>query len=139
MSFIPDHEKTRVFDGKVYLLEHAIKGDFALIKAWKADTLGNIVFRNTARNFNPECATAGKICIAEVEEIVEPGQIKPDEVHLPSVYVHRIWKAPKYEKRIERLTLFKESKEGSSGKVDPTKLDVRERIVRRAALELKVI
>jgi 3-oxoacid CoA-transferase len=99
--------------------------------------LGNVVFRGTARNFNPECAKAGKICIAEVEEIVQPGEIKPEDVHLPSVFVHRIFKAPAYEKRIERKTMFKEQTKTSTGKLDPSKFDTREKIVRRAALELK--
>lgn len=97
--------ESRVFDGKVYLMEEAIKGDVALIKAYKADKHGNVVFRRTARNFNPMAAQAAKITIAEVEEIVEPGEIDPDEVHLPGIFVQRIYKAPKYEKRIERLTL----------------------------------
>jgi len=88
-------------------MERAIKGDFALIKGYKADKLGNIIFNKTARNFNPMVATSGKICIAEVEEIVEPGDLDPDHIHLPSIYVHRIFKTDKYEKKIERLTLSK--------------------------------
>lgn len=136
VAIASEPRETRVFDNRVYLMERAITGDYALIKAWKADTLGNVVFRGTARNFNPDCARAGKICIAEVEEIVQPGEIKPEDVHLPSVFVHRIFKAPQYEKKIERQTIFKEQK-SSTGKLDPSKFDTREKIVRRAALELK--
>eukprot|EP01080_Neovahlkampfia_damariscottae_P011778 gene11778-5115_t len=128
--------ETRVFDGKVYCLEEAIKGDFALIKAAKADTLGNIIFNHTARNFNPDIAKAGKICIAEVEEIVQPGEILPTEVQLPGVYVHRIYKAEPYEKRIERLTVGK-GKTEEKKQVDFKNLSTREKIARRAALEFK--
>ena len=81
-------------------MEEAIVGDFSIVKAWKADTRGNLVFRGTTRNFNIDCATAGKICIAEVEEIVEAGEIAPDEVHLPGVYVHRLIQGKGYDKRI---------------------------------------
>lgn len=132
--------ETRVFNGKVFVMEESIKGDFALIKAWKADKMGNLVFRNTARNFNPNCATAAKKCIVEVEEIVENGELKPDEIHLPSVYVDKIYQAPKYEKRIERLTLSKGDGKGTSGpagKLTADRLNTRERIVRRAALEFR--
>jgi 3-oxoacid CoA-transferase len=122
--------ETRVFDGRVFCLEHAITGDFSLIKAYKADTHGNLIFKLTARNFNPPVAQAGRICIAEVEEIVEPGQLKPDEIHLPGVYVDRIFKSEPYEKRIERMT----TSDKQTGKSD--KMDTREKIVRRAALEL---
>lgn len=127
--------ETRVFNDRVYVMEEAIKGDYALVKAWKADKLGNLVFRTTARNFNPNCATAAKQCIVEVEELVEPGEIHPDHVHLSGIYVHKIFKASAYEKRIERLTLTK-PEGGKSGKKadDP----VREKIVRRAALEFAV-
>nr|WP_106782090.1 CoA transferase subunit A [Lysinibacillus timonensis] len=97
-----------VFDGKEYLLERAIVGDFALVKAWKADKLGNLVFRKTSRNFNPIAAAAGKITIAEVEEIVEVGELNPDEIHTPSVYVQRVVLGQNYEKRIERLTVRNE-------------------------------
>ena len=83
-------------------MEHSIQGDFAFVKAWKADTRGNLIFRGTARNFNPECATAGKVCIAEVEEIVEAGTLHPDSIHLPGIYVDRLIKGPSYEKRIEK-------------------------------------
>ena len=84
--------ETRNFNGRNYVMEEAITGDFALVKAWKGDTDGNLVFRATARNFNPECAKAAKVCIAEVEELVEPGQLDPDEIHLPGIYVQRIIK-----------------------------------------------
>ncbi|RTQ90573.1 CoA transferase subunit A [Lysinibacillus telephonicus] len=102
---IAEGKETRTFDGKEYLLEKAIIGDFALVKAWKADKLGNLVYRKTARNFNPIAATAGKITIAEVEEIVEVGELDPDEIHTPSVYVQRVILVQNYEKRIERLTI----------------------------------
>ena len=95
----------RQFDGRDYVLETALKGDFALVKAWKADPFGNLVFRKTARNFNPMMATAGKITIAEVEEIVELGEIDPDQVHTPGAFVQRVVKAPSLEKRIEQRTV----------------------------------
>ena len=85
-------------------MERGITGDFALVRAWKADTFGNLIYRKTARNFNPMMATAGKITIAEVEEIVPVGELDPDEIHTPGVYVQRIIKAPKLEKRIEQRT-----------------------------------
>ncbi|KAL9651239.1 hypothetical protein ABK040_006240 [Willaertia magna] len=130
--------ETRVFNGKTFLMEKAIQGDFSIVKAWKADTHGNLMFKRTARNFNPMCATAGKVCIAEVEEIVEPGELDPDQIHVPGIYVHRIYKAPSYEKRIERRTLTKKNESNSDNSnvtKDPTQWDVRERIVRRTALE----
>lgn len=101
-----------------------------MIKAWKADTQGNLVFKATSRNFNPDCAKAAKIAIVEVEELVQPGEIAPDEIHLPGIYIDRIVKGGKYEKRIEKLTLFGS---GVGGKVDKN----RDRIVRRAAKEFK--
>ncbi|EGC28663.1 hypothetical protein DICPUDRAFT_100069 [Dictyostelium purpureum] len=126
------------FNGRKYCLEEAITGDYAIIKAWKADTRGNLVFRNTARNFNPPMATAAKITIAEVEEIVEAGEIKPDEVHLPGIYVHRVVKGPSFEKRIERLTVQKESGAPAADAKPKNEAAVkRERIVRRAALEFE--
>jgi len=120
-----------MFDGRPFVMEEAIKGDFALIKAWKADTRGNLVFKQTARNFNPDCACAGKICIAEVEEIVQPGELGPDEIHLPGIYVHRILKGSHYEKRIEKRTV--RVTDGAVPKLDAA----RERIVRRAAKEFR--
>ena len=98
-------KEVRQFDGRDYVLETALKGDFALVKAWKADPFGNLVFRKTARNFNPMMATAGKITIAEVEEIVELGEIDPDQVHTPGAFVQRVVKAPSLEKRIEQRTV----------------------------------
>lgn len=98
-------KETRDFDGHGYVMETALKADVSLIKAWKADTSGNLVFRKTARNFNPAVAMAGKVCIAEVEEIVEIGAIDPDHVHLPGIYVDRIVHNPRPEKRIEQRTV----------------------------------
>lgn len=92
---------------KEYLMEYAFEADFALVKAWKGDTLGNLIFRATARNFNPLMAMAGKITIAEVEELVEPGKLDPDFIHTPGIYVHRIFKGMNYEKRIEQRTVRK--------------------------------
>jgi 3-oxoacid CoA-transferase len=129
--------ETRVFDNKVYIMEEAIKGDVALIKAHKADKHGNVVFHRTARNFNPQAAQAAKITICEVEELVEPGELDPDSIHLPGIFVHRIYKAPKYEKKIERLTLTKDKTSQAGSGVESPQLDTRERIVRRAALEFR--
>jgi 3-oxoacid CoA-transferase subunit A len=100
-------KEVRDFDGKPHVLEHAIRGDYAIVKAWKADRFGNLIYRHTARNFNPMCAAAGKITIAEVEEIVEVGELDPDHVHTPGIFVHRVVKGEKYEKRIERRTVRK--------------------------------
>ena len=97
-------KEVKFFGGKKYILENSIVGDFSLVKAWKADTAGNLIFRKSARNFNPDVATAGKICIAEVEEIVPVGSFDPDQIHIPSVYVHRIIKTETNEKRIEFRT-----------------------------------
>lgn len=102
---IAEGKSTKEFDGKLYLEERAITGDYALVKAWKADKLGNLVFRKTARNFNPLAATAGKITIAEVEELVEVGELNPDEIHTPGVYVQHVIVCNDYEKRIERRTV----------------------------------
>jgi 3-oxoacid CoA-transferase/3-oxoacid CoA-transferase subunit A len=100
-------KETRVFDGKAYVLEHAITGDYAIVKAWKGDRHGNLVFRASARNFNPLCAAAAKITIAEVEELVEPGMLDPDAIHTPGIFVHRVFKGTGYQKRIERRTVRK--------------------------------
>ena len=102
---IAEGKDTKEFDGKMYLLERAITGDFALVKAWKADRSGNLVFRKTSRNFNPLCATAGKVTIVEVEELVEVGELDPDEIHLPGIYVKHIVHSESFEKRIERRTV----------------------------------
>ena len=106
-TVVAEGKETREFDGRPYVLEHALKADFALIKAWKGDKWGNLVYRKTARNFNPMMATAARVTIAEVEQLVEPGELDPDQVHTPSVYVKRIFQGERYEKRIERRTLRK--------------------------------
>jgi len=97
-------KETRTFGGRSYVLEEGIVGDYALVKAWKGDRFGNLVYRHTAMNFNPMMATAGKVTIAEVEEVVEVGALDPDHVHTPGVYVHRIFRAESSDKRIERRT-----------------------------------
>jgi 3-oxoacid CoA-transferase subunit A len=97
-------KETRVFDGRTYVLEPAIRGDYALVKAWRGDRFGNLVYRHTAMNFNPMMATAARITVAEVEELVEVGALDPDHVHTPGIYVHRIFQGERYEKRIERRT-----------------------------------
>ena len=98
-------KETRNFNGKEYLLEYAFDADFAIVKAWKGDTDGNLIFAATARNFNPLMAMAGKITIAEVEELVPAGELDPNTIHTPGIYVHRIFKGEKYEKRIEQKTV----------------------------------
>jgi 3-oxoacid CoA-transferase subunit A len=102
---IGEGKEVREFNGKKYLMEHALHADFAIVKAWKGDRYGNLVFRKTTRNFSTAMAKAGTITIAEVEELVEPGQLDPDQVHVASVYVHRIFQGGPYEKRIERKTI----------------------------------
>lgn len=104
-TVVAEGKETREFDGKHFVLETALRADVALVKAWKADEAGNLVFRKTARNFNPACAMAGKVCIVEVEEVVPLGSIDPDQVHLPGIYVHRIVRNPTPEKRIEQRTV----------------------------------
>ncbi|MCK9490187.1 MAG: CoA transferase subunit A [Xanthomonadales bacterium] len=106
-TVVAEGKDTRQFDGDWYVMERGIRADVSLVKAWKADSTGNLVFRKTARNFNPNCATAGKLCIAEVEEIVEVGAIDPDHVHLPGIYVDRIVINAQPEKRIEQRTVSK--------------------------------
>ncbi len=101
---IAEGKETRVFNGREYLLEEALTADFSLVRAWKADKMGNLVYRKTARNFNPMIASAGKVTIAEVEELVDIGELDPDHIHTPSIYVQRLI-VGKQEKRIERLTL----------------------------------
>lgn len=108
-TMIAKDKETREFDGRLYLMEHALKADFAFVKAWKGDTWGNLMYRKTARNFNPMMATAAKVTIAEVEHLVEPGQLEPDMVHTPSVFVKRIFQGELFEKRIERRTVRKTS------------------------------
>jgi 3-oxoacid CoA-transferase subunit A len=105
-TIVAEGKETRQFDdGHWYVMETALKADVSLVKAWKADGAGNLVFRKTARNFNPACAMAGAVCVAEVEEIVETGAIDPDHVHLPGIYVDRIVHNPNPEKRIEQRTV----------------------------------
>ncbi len=103
-TLIAEGKDVRVFDGKSYILERALTADFALVKAWKADRHGNLVFRKTARNFNAAMCTAGRITIAEVEELVEPGQLDPDAIHTPGIFVQRVVLGTTFEKRIERRT-----------------------------------
>ncbi len=105
---VAEGKETRNFNGKDYLLEYAFEADFAIVKAWKGDTMGNLVYKDTARNFNPLMAMAGKITIAEVEELVEAGELNPNEIHTPGIYVHRIFKGVNYEKRIEQRTVRKQ-------------------------------
>jgi len=105
---VAEGKEIRVFEGRSYVLEHALKADFAIIKAWKADRWGNLVFRKTARNFNSTMAAAGRITIAEVEELVDLGSINPDDVHVPGIYVQRLFVGPHFEKRIEQRTVRRE-------------------------------
>lgn len=100
-------KEIRNFNGKDYLLEYAFDADYAIVKAWKGDTMGNLIFKDTARNFNPLMAMAGKITIAEVEELLEAGTLHPNEIHVPGIYVHRIFQGTDYEKRIEQRTTRK--------------------------------
>jgi 3-oxoacid CoA-transferase subunit A len=102
---ISEGKEVRTFNGKPHILETALKADFAIVKAWKGDSLGNLVYKGTARNFNPSMAMAGKITIAEVEELVAPGILDPNEIHTPGIFVQRIFQGEKYEKRIEQRTV----------------------------------
>ena len=104
-TLVAEGKETRVIDGRGYVFETPLRGDFAFVKAWKGDRLGNLVYRRTARNFNPVMATAAKITIAEVEELVEPGEIDPDHIVTPGIYVRHILQGGPYEKRIERKTV----------------------------------
>ncbi|OTG61126.1 MULTISPECIES: CoA transferase subunit A [unclassified Acinetobacter] len=108
-TLIAEGKEERAFNGKPYILENSLTADIALVKAYKADTAGNLIFRKTAQNFNPVCAMAGKVCIVEVEEIVEIGALDPDQIHLPGIYVNRIVLNANPEKRIEQLTLKEEA------------------------------
>ena len=126
----------RVYNGKEYILEESLSGEFSLVKGWRADESGNVQFRKSARNFNPAAATAGRTCIVEVEEIVPTGSLDPENIHLPSVYVHRLIKGEEYKKPIEFRTIHTPGEPV----VIPGKGDAkigRERIVRRAAKEIK--
>jgi len=104
VALLSAKEETREFDGRLYVLEPAITGDYAIVKAWKGDRFGNLVYRHTAMNFNPMMATAGRVTVAEVEQLVEVGTLDPDHVHTPGIYVHRIFQGTRFEKRIERKT-----------------------------------
>jgi 3-oxoacid CoA-transferase subunit A len=106
-TIVAEGKETREFDGRTYLLERALKADFAFVKAWKGDRMGNLVYRKTARNFNPMMATAAKVTIAEVDHLVEVGELDGDHIHTPSVYVERILQGELYERRIERRTVRK--------------------------------
>ena len=103
-TVVAEGKETRVFGNRTYLMEEALRADFALVKAWKGDTSGNLIYRKTARNFNPMMATAARITIAEVEELVQPGELDPDSIDTPGIYVKRIIRGEHYEKRIERRT-----------------------------------
>lgn len=104
---VAEGKEVRNYNGKDYLMEAAFEADFAIVKAWKGDTLGNIIFNKTARNFNQVMAMAGKITIVEVEELVQPGELDPNFIHVPGIYVHRIFQGSNYEKRIEQRTIRK--------------------------------
>ncbi len=127
-TLIAEGKEVRWFNGRPHILEEALRADFALIKAWKADTEGNLIYRKTARNFGPMMAMAAKITIAEVEEIVPAGSLDPDAIATPGIFVQRVVKGAHYEKRIEKRTV-----RGGATEIDP----IRERIARRAALEMK--
>ena len=101
---VANGKEIRIFDGKPHLLEYGLRADFSIVKAWKGDTAGNLIFKGTARNFNPLMATAGNITIAEVEELVPAGELDPNDIHTPGIFVARLFKGDHYEKRIENLT-----------------------------------
>ena len=103
---VGEGKEVREFNGKLHILEQALLADFAIVKAWKGDTAGNLIYKGTARNFNPPMAMAGKITIAEVEELVQPGELDPNQVHTPGIFVQRIFKGQKFEKRIEQRTVI---------------------------------
>jgi 3-oxoacid CoA-transferase len=127
---LAEGKETKVFDGKEYVLEPGIRAEVALVKAWKGDKSGNLVYRKTARNFNPMIATCAKVCVAEVEELVEVGELDPDQIHTPGIYVDRIIAGAKYEKRIEFRTV-----QGAAASKKET--PIRELMARRAAQELR--
>ena len=106
-TVVAEGKETRQFDGEWYVMEKALKADISLVKAWKADTAGNLIYRKTARNFNPMIAAAAPLCVAEVEEVVEAGQLDPDQIHTPGIYIKRLVHNPNPEKRIEQRTLRK--------------------------------
>jgi 3-oxoacid CoA-transferase subunit A len=107
-TVVAEGKPAATFDGEMYILERGIRADLALVKAWKADTHGNLVYRRTARNFNPVAAMCGRITVAEAEIVVEPGELDPDAIHTPGIYVHRVVHNPTPERRIERRTTRKE-------------------------------
>ncbi|QYM79643.1 3-oxoacid CoA-transferase subunit B [Horticoccus luteus] len=127
---LAEGRETKTFEGRDYVLERGIRADVALVKAWKGDKAGNLIYRKTARNFNPMIATCGAVCVAEVEELVEVGELNPDEIHTPGIYVHRIVQGVGYEKRIEFRTV---QGSAASKKESP----IRELMARRAAQELR--
>lgn len=129
-TLLAEGKETRQFDGQDYVLEPAIRADIAIVKAWKGDRAGNLVFRKTARNFNPMIATCGCVTVAEVEELVEPGELDPDQIHTPGIYIDRIVQGSGYQKRIEFRTT---ADAATSARPDP----LRERMARRAAQELR--
>jgi len=106
---VSQFKETREFDGKMYVLEKAFKADFAFVKAWKGDKAGNLIFKGTARNFNPLMCGAAKVTVVEVEELVEPGELDPNQIHIPGIFVQRIFEGKNYEKRIEKRTVRKVS------------------------------
>jgi len=108
-TVVADGKETREFDGRKYVMERALHADFAIVKAWKGDRFGNLVYRKTTRNFNPMIAAAGDVTVAEVEILVEPGELEPDQIHTPGIYVQRIIKGAKFEKPIEQRTVRKRS------------------------------
>jgi 3-oxoacid CoA-transferase len=128
-TLLAEGKETKVFDGKEYVLEDAIHADLSIVKAWKGDAHGNLLFRETARNFNPMIATCGKICVAEVEHLVEVGELAPDAIHVPGIYVDRIIQGAKYEKRIEFRT--------TAGVVGSKESPIRVAMAKRAAQELQ--
>lgn len=133
-------KERKVFDGQTYILEQAIKGDFALLKAWKADTMGNLYMRKTAKNFNVDMAGAAAVTVAEVEEIVQPGELDPNHIHVPGIFVDRIYKGPVFEKRHEKLVHTTDQGIKIKGAVKMKSDEdqkIREKIAKRAALELE--
>jgi 3-oxoacid CoA-transferase subunit A len=108
-TVVADGKETREFDGRMYVMERALQADFSIVKAWKGDRFGNLVYRKTTRNFNPMIAAAGRVTIAEVEQLLEPGALEPDQIHTPGIYVQRIIKGAKFEKPIEQRTVRKRS------------------------------
>jgi 3-oxoacid CoA-transferase A subunit len=108
-TVVADGKEAREFDGRMYVMERALKADFSIVKAWKGDRFGNLVYRKTTRNFNPMIAAAGRVTVAEVEHLVEPGELEPDQIHTPGIYVQRVVQGAKFEKPIEQRTVRKRS------------------------------